>query len=149
MKKFEVLRQSFDQKLIYRNMSRDTCKNINLIQRMSQIVTALARGIRQRFFSHTISLCSKSPHYYVYFNGCVCLTESQAQRQLFWHPEKRDCKWFKFVILVPWSQSKSILFRKNTENCLMLPHLTVSQLGRYLATYIPVCPVLAISSHLV
>ena len=46
MKKFEVLRQSFDQKLIYPNMSRDTCKNINLIERMSQIVTALAGGIR-------------------------------------------------------------------------------------------------------
>ena len=123
----DVLRWSFDRKLISPNVFRDVQKPLFDLF-ISQFVTVLAGQIWISFSSHKISLCSKSPH----FNGatlnkfgCVYLTETHAQ----W--SSHFCIWKREAVVVKvcnigamWSR-QSMLFRKNIENCSMPPHLTV------------------------
>ena len=90
MRKFYVLRKSFNWKLISPNVSRDVQKPLFDLC-MSHIVTILAGGIT--FSSDNISLC------FVLFwwhgatlnnFGCVCLTETHAQWSSHFCISKRE-----------------------------------------------------------
>ena len=81
-KKFNVLRWSFDRKLISPNMSNVQKYLFDL--GISQIVTVLGGKIWISFSNHKISLCSKSP----YFDG---VTLNNFGCVSFSHWEKRGC----------------------------------------------------------
>ena len=91
----------------------------------------MAGEIWLSFSSHKISLCSKSPHFggATFWTTLVMFIDRNpcAMKQSFSHLGKTGCSasgyWFKFIGVM-WSR-QSILFRKNIENCSMLPHLTV------------------------
>ena len=94
-KKIDVVRQSFNWKLISSSMSRDTTKHqFHLC--MSQIFTVLVGkfwGNLRWVFLATKSLCLKSPHFDgVTLNnfGCVYLKETHVQWSSCFHIQKRE-----------------------------------------------------------
>ena len=91
-KKIDVLRKSFNWKLISASMSRDVQKPLFDFC-MSQIITVLAGEIWISFSSHKIALCPKSPHFdgVTLSNfGCVYLIETHAQWSSHFRIRKRE-----------------------------------------------------------